>query len=262
MPSTQNLTLYAFQAFPVIPPPKNAVTISEKQLAKRKEQEAKKPLTVSTNISNGKQGLLVPLEIDYSKPLKVFDSAKIELVDTNYSPIKNYTVQRVKTDTTNKQFMISRHWEEGKDFYLIFPKDAAIDSFGVSLAKADTIRFQTKTNHDYATVQLDFPDVDTSLKPVLQIFSSDKMVDSIAIGAGREVKIPLFEPGKYHFRILYDLNGDLKWTPGNYQKRIQPEKVVPIKKEFDFIADIINQWDIYLKADPNSNSGANKPLNL
>ncbi|HEU0226700.1 MAG TPA: Ig-like domain-containing protein [Arachidicoccus soli] len=260
--SVQNLKLYAFQAYPVIPQQKNVVNFSAKQLEKRKEQEAKKPLTVSTNISSGKQSLLEPLEIDYSKPLKVFDSAKILLTDTNYVPIKNAIVQREKADTTNTQFMINRHWEEGNDFYLIIPKEAAVDSFGVSIAKADTIKFQTKTNHDYATAQLNFPDVDTAQKPVLQIFSSDKMVDSIAIGANREVNIPLFEPGKYHFRILYDLNGDLKWTPGNYQKKIQPEKVIQIKKEFNFITDIINQWDIHLNANPNSNVDQNKPLNF
>ena len=251
------LRLNAFRAYPKTAQKKNEISASQKQ--KEKEKEAKRPLTVSTNIQQGKQGLLVPLELTYSKPLKQFDSSLVLLTDT-FNHVQECRIVHDSTDTTNTKFIVKTTWKEDSSYRLVIPKEAGKDSFDMALAKADTIRFQTKSNHDYATVELDFPDVDTTLKPVLQILSPDnKMLDSIRITASRKVMLPMFEPGKYNFRILYDRNGDMKWTPGNYEKRLQPELVVAIKKTFEFIADTENQWDIHLKAqdEPKYN-----PLNL
>jgi hypothetical protein len=243
----QHLRLYAFQAYPKKEKSKTQTHLTQKQLEKKKADEAKKPLTVTTDITNGKQSLLKSLQLTYSKPLQYFDSTKILLTDTNFIP-KKYTVFRDSTDTTNTRFFVKTDWQEGSMYKLIIPKEAAKDSFDVELSKADTIDFQTKTSDDYASIEFDFPDVDTALNPVLQIFSSDKLLDSMKINASKKVSIPRYEPGKYKLRILYDTNGDMRWTPGNYKERRQPEIVVAIKKEFEFIAGTINQWDIYLKA--------------
>ena len=243
----QHLQLYAFQAFPKKEKSKAPVHLTQKQLEKKKADEAKKPLTVSADITNGKQSLLKWLYFTYSKPLQSFDSTKILLTDTNFIP-KKYTVLHDSTDTTNTRFYVKTDWQQDSMYRLIIPKEAAKDSFDVELSKADTLSFQTKTDDDYASIEFDFPDVDTTLNPVLQIFSNNKMQDSVKINASRKVIIPKYDPGKYTLRILYDTNGDMQWTPGDYKKRKQPEIAVAIKKEFEFIAGTINQWDIYLKA--------------
>lgn len=234
------LRLNAFHAYPKAAQKKNEISASQKQ----KEKEAKKPLTVSTNIQQGKQGLLVPLELTYSKPLKQFDTAQVLLTDTLGNHVQDYQVVHDATDTANTRFIIKTAWREDSSYRLVIPKEAAKDSFDMTTAKADTILFQAKSNHDYAIVRLKFTDMDTALHPVLQIFSADnKPVDSIRIPASAQINIPMIEPGKYHLKILYDLNGDMKWTPGNYEKRLQPEIVIDLKKEFSFVADYENEWD-------------------
>ena len=236
------LRLNAFHAFPKTPPKKNEISASQKQ--KEKEKEAKKPLTVSTNIQQGKQGLLIPLELTYSKPLKQFDSSLVLLTDTSGNRVQDYRIMHDSADTTNTRFILKTAWREDSSYRLVIPEEAAKDSFDIALTKADTILFQAKSSRDYAIVRLKFTDMDTALHPVLQIFSADnKPVDSIRIPESAQIYIPMIEPGKYHFKILYDLNGDMKWTPGNYEKRLQPEIVIDLKKEFSFVADYENEWD-------------------
>ncbi|HEY0298193.1 MAG TPA: Ig-like domain-containing protein [Arachidicoccus sp.] len=245
----QNLRLYAFQAYQKEEKKTSTANLSDKQKEKRKEQDAKKALTITNNLEQGKQSLLTPFKFTYSKPLKSFDSTQILLTDTNNVKISNYMVYHDSTDTTNTRFILKTAWLEDSSYRLIIPTGAAKDSFDIALKKADTVSFQAKNNHDYATIELNFPDVDTILNPVLQILTSDnKLLDSIRITASRKVTLPMYEPGKYNFRILYDKNGDMKWTPGNYKKRLQPEIVVGIRSTFEFIADTENQWDIHLKA--------------
>lgn len=248
------LELFAFRAFPVVEEGKKPAVLSEKQLAKRKEEAAKKPLTLATSLEEGKQGLLKPLQFVFNKPLKEFNPNLITLTDTNHVTIPDFQVVPDSTDTTNVSFFIQKDWlaEQGKDIELIVPETVAKDSFDVQMAKADTIRFQVKTEHDYATLQFTFPDVDSSRNPVLLILSEDKILDSVALDSNRQVRVERFEPGEYNLRILYDTNGDLQWTPGNYEQKKQPEIGVIIKKKFKFIADTENQWDIYLKANPNA----------
>ncbi|ANI88202.1 hypothetical protein A9P82_02075 [Arachidicoccus ginsenosidimutans] len=255
----RHLKLYAFQAYPKAEK-KTRTTRSQKQIEKEKEKEAKIPLSVTTDISQGKQSLLKNLLISYNKPLQFFDSTKILLTDTNYVPQKNYTIFADSSDTTHTKFYLKTNWKEEGFYKLIVLSEAAKDSFGLSLKKADTIAFQTKSMDDYASVELDFKDIDVSLNPVLQIFSSGKLLDSIKINESKRVLIPRYEPGKYTFRILYDKNGDMKWTPGNYKKRLQPEIVVAIKKEFEFVTGPVNQWDIYLKS--NDSQKPYIPINL
>lgn len=247
------ITLYAFRAFPKEGEGKKPAQLSEKQIEKRKEQDAKKPLTVALNLEEGKQSLLRPMTLQFSKPLQDFKPALIQLTDTNFVPVRDFTIIADSSDTTFSRFILQHNWDtaQGKEFELILPVEAATDSFKVQIAKADTIKFSVKTEHDYATLELNFPDVDTTKQPVLLILSDKKIVDSAQIGNDRKVRIERFEPGNYSLRVLYDTNGDMQWTPGNYEQKRQPELGIAIKRSFKFIVDTENQWDIYIKKDPN-----------
>ena len=258
------IQLYAFRAYAKDQEgAKKPAQLSEKQIEKRKEQDAKKPLTAALNLEDGKQSLLKPMTLTFSKPLEDFKPAMIHLTDTSFTPINDFTIQADSTDTTNSRFIIQRNWDsdQGKDFVFIMPVEAATDSFKVQPAKADTVKFSVKTEQDYATLDLNFPDVDTTQHPVLLILSDKKIVDSAVIPDNRKVRIERFEPGEYNLRILYDSNGDMRWTAGNYQLHQQPELGIAIKRKFKFIADTENQWDIYIKKDPNQ-PDPNNPYQL
>jgi hypothetical protein len=38
-----------------------------------------------------------------------------------------------------------------------------------------------------------------------------------------KIEFPYLDQGKYRLRVIYDLNGDGKWTTGDFNKDLQPE---------------------------------------
>jgi hypothetical protein len=62
----------------------------------------------------------------------------------------------------------------------------------------------------------------------------------------KEWRNKLFPPGEYEIRILYDDNSNGKWDPGNYSKKIQPEKVITLPKKISVKENWDNESDIVL----------------
>ena len=56
----------------------------------------------------------------------------------------------------------------------------------------------------------------------------------------------MFPPGEYGIRILYDTDKNGKWTPGNYTKKLQPEKAVTLPQKLSVRADWENEREINL----------------
>ena len=74
---------------------------------------------------------------------------------------------------------------------------------------------------------------------------SDQVVKSYALTTATW-SVPLFEPGEYELRILYDTNNNGIWDTGNYSERRQPEKVYSIKQKLSIKANWENERDIQL----------------
>jgi uncharacterized protein (DUF2141 family) len=60
---------------------------------------------------------------------------------------------------------------------------------------------------------------------------------------------PLLETGTYRARVIYDLNGDGKWTTGDFSKNRQPEPVSYYEKEIELRTgfEVEQTWDIGVK---------------
>jgi hypothetical protein len=60
---------------------------------------------------------------------------------------------------------------------------------------------------------------------------------------------PLLDAGFYRIRVIYDLNGDRKWTTGDFTKHRQPEPVsyYPTEIELKTGWELDQSWDIGVK---------------
>ena len=212
--------------------------------AEEKEQPKSAPvekkLKYSAKIVTQKQDVLTDLVIEFNRPLKNIDKQKVLLTDTLNNVIKDVVIT---TDSTNKNVLIKAPWVQGADYKLIIAKDFAIDTTGLSLAKSDTIRFKTKGETDYGIVKLTFLNFNKSKNPILQFVQNDVVVNSYPLTSERW-SANLFNPGEYEMRILYDDNKNGKWEPGNFAKKLQPEKAYTISQKFsvreNFEKDIDN----------------------
>lgn len=196
--------------------------------------------TSFTGIQN--QDLLTPLELNFNKPLKKFDPSKIILADTNYKPL---TRALPTIDSTRKKISFFEKWLPDTKYRLIINTAAVSDSSDNSIAKSDTILFLTKKESDYGKLVLRFTNLDLAKHPVLQFVQDDIIKESYPL-TEKEWTKQLFNPGEYEIRILYDDNKNGKWDPGNYAKKLQPEKVVSLPQKLSIRPDWENEREIKL----------------
>ena len=140
---------------------------------------------------------------------------------------------------------VNAKWKENTFYKLIINKDVATDSTDSQISKTDTISFKTKAENEYGNVILRFTNLDLSKHPVILFLQSDQIVRSIPI-LSSEWSDKLFPPGEYELRILYDENNNGQWDPGNYGKKLQPEKAITLDKKINIKADWDNEREIQL----------------
>jgi hypothetical protein len=215
----------------------------EKEKPKATASTGKK-LLYNTKITTQKHDVLTDLVIEFNKPLKNLDKQKIMLTDTLNNIIKDVTIT---TDSTNKNVSVKTNWVQNAAYKLVISKDFATDSTGLALAKSDTIRFKTKGETDYAILRLKFLNFDKSKNPVLQFVQNNEVVYSYPL-TSETWNAPLFNPGEYDIRILFDDNKNGKWDPGNFDQKRQPEKVFSVSQKLSVRENFEKDVDIELPA--------------
>jgi hypothetical protein len=214
----------------------------KEKAAATKPKAAPKKLRYNFKALSEKQDLRKSqLEIEFTNGIKLADSTKIFITDTNYNPVATtrYTID------SNKLFITAAQWTEDADYRLIISKGAVTDISDSTITKADTLKFQTKRQSDYGNVVLRFKNIDFAKHPVLQFVQGEIIAGSYALTAA-EWRNKLFMPGEYEIRILYDDNNNGKWDPGEYAKKRQPEKVIALPKKFAVKENWDNESDINL----------------
>jgi len=227
--STSSLVLYAYEEFKRKEKKSNSGTSAQPKAGNNKQPvKEDKRLRYSIALDNGQQDILNDsLHITFSRPLKVLDTSKFLLCDTFYKRTPAY---HIIMDSTATVVTIIHKWKPETPIRLVIAKSAAEDSAGVQLPKGDTLQFMSKREEDYGSVKIRFRNLDMSRKPVLQIVFSDQIIQSVPL-ITNDFTRKLFKPGDYELRILYDTNGNGKWDPGSFKKRLQPERVDFIKQK-------------------------------
>ncbi len=222
--NSKPITLYAYSEEKNT---KTPVTTSKPKTA------AQKKLKFTSAAATQKQDLRNDLVLNFNSAIKKFDTTGIILTDTNFVPIPAFSFL-----LDSNKIILKTKWSEDADYRLIVNKNAVADSTDSILAKTDTLRFKTKREGDYGNVVLRFSNIEFTNHPVLQFTQQDEVKESFSI-TSKEWRYKLFPPGEYEIKILYDNNNNSKWDPGNYLKKIQPEKVIALPKKIS----IRENWD-------------------
>jgi Bacterial Ig-like domain len=239
--------LFAFADTAVIVSPATAaVTLFASALEKESspaptKTPADRKLRYTGLLTGQQQDLQKPLELVFNKPLKKFDPGKIVLTDTNYMPV----AARISIDSSRTKVTVSNTWQQSMQYRLIVDTTAVSDSSNNSIARTDTIRFSARSTEDYGAVVLRFSNLDLGKNPLLQFVSGETVKESYPL-TSQEWSNKLVEPGEYELRILFDNNKNGKWDPGDYSKKLQPEKVITLPQKLAVKANWDNERDIKL----------------
>lgn len=202
-----------------------------------------KRLKYSVNLMAGKQDILQPLELAFNASLTTATADSILLCDTSF---KKITGAYITLDSTRRKLTVANSWKPESYYTLLLFKDGLKDSSGITLAKNDTMRFQAKSNSEYGSLQLNFKSLEMSQHPVLQFIENDVLKTSYPIPATAIWKKQQVLPGDYSIRILYDRNENGTWDPGDYKRKLQPERCVNISLKISVKADWENEINIEL----------------
>jgi hypothetical protein len=246
--STRPVTLYAYEevkrkTVEKPSPANNNATPAAPAKKSNKESKEDKRLRITTNLENGKQDVLNPfLQLTFTRKLQSLDTTKLLLTDSNYHQLKDY---QIDLDSTRTKVQIRYHWPLDTHFRLLLAKDVVVDTTGTMLSKGDTLKFATKGEEDYGSIELRFTNLDLSKNPVLQLVQNDKIMESIPV-TQRVLTRKLYKPGEYELRVLFDRNKNGIWDTGNFKKKLQPEIVEFINKKLTVKANWDNEADVPL----------------
>jgi hypothetical protein len=214
------------------------------------EEGDKKPRNLLIRNVSGPHDILEDLSLQLSSPAVSFDSSLVIFSDTLGKPITGYTIG---PDTSGKHIVISHAWKLETWYQLIFKPGFATDSTGKTLAKEDTLRFQTKAERDYGALKMEFAGLDFEQNPLLQWMTAGKIVKTIPL-TGPSYINKLFVPGDYEIRIVLDANKNGKWDTGDYWTKRQPERTLAITKRINIRGNWENEFtiDVNAKEDPDT----------
>lgn len=236
---TKPITLYAYSTKPAGPaiPNLNIANKNSKGFV-----TSEKRLKYSNNLSGMQQDLLGTFKLNFELPLGSFDSSKLTLyTDSTYLPVKNYGWIM---DTTRKSLTLRIDWKENTTYNLILDKEFAADTAGRKLLKTDTLSFHIRKNAEYGSLKLRLKNLDLKKNPVLLVMNGEQIYRSFPLNSA-ELSVPLFLPGEYEMRILFDENKNGVWDPGEFfGKHKQPEIVHILERRISVKAGFDNEFDI------------------
>ena len=198
-----------------------APRISEK--AKAAMEKNKKPpvLGVKSNASP-KFEIYNDLLISLASPVAEMNRDSIRLfqkIDTAYHPLP-LTIEPV--DEAQMQFRVTYPWESEKMYELRIDSAAFRDIYGV-VNNAEKAQLKVRSLEDYSTIVIKLQDFDERIQ--LQLLNDKDQVVKQLPAQADGTKFEFIEPKLHYLRLFIDLNGDGKWTPGDWSRKQQPEPV-------------------------------------
>ena len=124
---------------------------------------------------------------------------------------------------------------------LFIPSGTFTDIFGLT---NDTVKLDFKTQEEkyYGTLKLTLK-MKIRIKYILQLMNEKGEVFDYADSDKGVFSYAYLPPGSYKLRIIYDKNGDDKWTTGNYLEKRKPETVIYYPSPIT----IRSNWDLELE---------------
>lgn len=174
--------------------------------------------------SNAKSGFEVYDTLHILSPMPIdsiwADSIGLyEKVDTVYKSVP-FTLQ--PTDSVPLGYLVVARLEQGKSYELRLDSGAVRDVYGVA-NKAKKFTLQLKTAEDYSTLLIKIPTYDPAIR--LQLLDEkDKPVRELPVSP-EGTKFEYLTPKAYYLRLYFDLDGNGKWTTGDWATKRQPEPV-------------------------------------
>ena len=190
-----------------------------------------------------------PLYLEFTTPPARLDTAAFRLEmkqDTTWIPAR-LPMRMVPVNQHNpRRFAIEYPWAYDTEYRLVADTLAATGINGL-VTRPLSHSFHTKKEDEYCSLTLSLTGWPEDVPAFVQLLNaSDTPVRTEPVVHGRAI-FPFLTPGKYYARITEDLDGDGRYTTGDYDSLRQPERTFYYPKAFNVKKnwDRTESWDIF-----------------
>jgi hypothetical protein len=180
-------------------------------------------------------------------PFGQIDTSRIKLYEVEQATRQKVPYQLVKDSANSCRLYLKTKLVESKK-YLFTADSASFSNIYKEQSDSIGINFSIKDAESYEKLTLDIKNYEGNR--IIQLLDkSEKLVGERYMTKNGKAVFPLLDPGFYRARVIYDLNGDGKWTTGDFTTHRQPEPVsyYPVEIELRAGFELIQTWDISVK---------------
>ncbi|MCQ2347082.1 MAG: Ig-like domain-containing protein [Paludibacteraceae bacterium] len=205
--------------------------VRENQQKKARERR----LTLASNASSSFE-VFDTLRLTSAFPIASFPDTSLRLfhkVDTVYQPMR-FTF--LPLDSAHLSFAVIFPVEPEEQYELRVDSAAACDIYGVT-SQATKFQLKVKSMDEYATIKMFVEPFDVQAR--LQLLNEKDEVVTELPATESGTLFPHLAPVTYYMRLYLDLNGDGRFTTGDWATHRQPEPVYYFPSAFTLKAN----WD-------------------
>ena len=210
-----------------------------------KNAKVKKPVfKVETNIAAGtiKPGEKIVLRS--LTPFREPDTSRLHLYEIIDKSRKIIPYKLTKDSTNSCKYILGATFVPEKK-YLYIADSASFSNIYNEYSDSTGIKFSLRTPESVCQITFDISNYDGGR--IVQLLSnSDKIISEAYIKNNGKLVFKQLDGGTYRARVIYDLNGDGKWTTGDFDSGRQPEPVSYYKEEIEVKAgnEYDQDWDM------------------
>lgn len=194
---------------------------------KKKKEEAKKKRVYLAWMANH-TGNIKPgdkLVLTFAQPVEKIIPDSILLIQGKDSL---YHAAFTFLDELHRKVYFPMKIKDDATYRLIVPDSSVIDWNGF-FNKKIALLLHAKPLKDYSDLEMTLHPVTTGHYIFEILGQKEKPVATRYFSSATTLHFPRMNPGKYMFKVIYDSNGNKKWDPGDYGKKLLPERVIYYK---------------------------------
>ncbi len=194
-------------------------------------------LALQNNVTGGVlkpgQSIVFRAETPLSEP----DTSLIRLYEILEKKRQSIPYSFIRDTSNSGKITLKARLAEGKQ-YLFIADSASISNIYNEHIDSTGIRFSVRQAASYSKLDLDISN--SGGRSIVQLLdNNEKPIQQSVIEGDGKLTFSLLEKGTFKIRAISDLNGDGKWTTGDFFEQRQPEPVTYFPK----IIEIPEGWD-------------------
>jgi hypothetical protein len=217
----------------------------------RVKKTTKIPFPLESNILSGflKPGQTIVFKS--KTPFREPDTSRIKIYELIEKTKQKVPYQIIRDSSNSCKYYLKTKLAEGKKYMFLADKASFGDIYNAS-SDSLGIKLSIKDPESYCKLTIDIRNYQGNR--IIQLLDkSEKLIAENYMNKDGKAVFPLLDPGFYRLRVIYDMNGDKKWTTGDFSILRQPEPVsyypveIELRTGYELIFTDKQAWDIGIK---------------